>query len=723
MRGLRILRVEVRRILLSRPTWIVIAMSCLSLLVGFGSMQGTTMTSIYLAEQVKSACQFGTVLFALLTLFELSRAPRSHTDTITDSIVSPVVLAITRIIAIAAASLTATVLSAAIYMPYAICKLGIVFSFSDYLNLFFVYILPAQLLGSLAAAAFYQVTRRIEVSALLVLAFMLAAAFGLFPKSYLWQWYQPPLPVMSDDFSNAALFRIASYSRLVWLALLGSCWVLSLLCIRRYGRGLLGSIASGIRRFWIPAISVVLLLSGILLWRNEPFFDCSPVDWMSVEQINHIPDAVFLEKTQARIEFTRTGRIKATSIHSIRNESGSELDFYFSLNAGYKVRRVTANGELIAFDDLHNDYFAYRQLRVTLPGDEFTELRIEYDGLPKEWNTMQTKFGGRMISDEYIMLLGKSLTPVLEVAADNEAPFVLDLRLPGNLTPVTSGYAPELISENNDGTATWRVQDIRADNMTLFAGDYVKMDIQGGGIPIEFYYSRKHKAQMERFGAMEQIEAAVRFCTEHYGPRAFTEDRPFRIIQGSEFLFGGFARQNISTMSEESFTVRNLADSNIGASGAEVLAHEIIHQWWGLGVMFMDPADPFWQSEGITTYTTYRLMKELRGEDYANNHYRRKWETAVAGAENNFYSRYPEYADRLPAAYRAELEMLQRSVNVYSGYALMFCKAAELMGGEEKLDEALSKLYREGGSELPPYITLNDFLSATGLTKEDLGIG
>ena len=58
----------------------------------------------------------------------------------------------------------------------------------------------------------------------------------------------------------------------------------------------------------------------------------------------------------------------------------------------------------------------------------------------------------------------------------------------------------------------------------------------------------------------------------------------------------------------------------------------------------------------------------------------------------------------------------------YSGYARMFARAAELLGGDEALDQVLSHLYQNGGTEMPPYITQQDFLDASGLTKEDLGL-
>lgn len=148
---------------------------------------------------------------------------------------------------------------------------------------------------------------------------------------------------------------------------------------------------------------------------------------------------------------------------------------------------------------------------------------------------------------------------------------------------MASGFPSQFLRNNGDGTATWLLQDRGVNSMTVFAADYVKVDINGGGMAIEFYYSQKHQQQMTELGAIDALEAAHPLLHRALRYAGLPEDRPFKIIQTTEFLFGGFAKQNISVISEASFTANNLSNPEKGASGAEVLAHEIIHQWWGLG--------------------------------------------------------------------------------------------------------------------------------------------
>ena len=46
-------------------------------------------------------------------------------------------------------------------------------------------------------------------------------------------------------------------------------------------------------------------------------------------------------------------------------------------------------------------------------------------------------------------------------------------------------------------------------------------------------------------------------------------------------MMGGGAADNLSYMGELFFSEDNLKAPSKGASAEEVIAHEIVHQWWG----------------------------------------------------------------------------------------------------------------------------------------------
>lgn len=183
----------------------------------------------------------GGALFALLTLLELDRVHRSRTDQLLDAILSPLTAALIRLWALLCLSLMVLMAMLLVWLPYTRHAAGAVFDGETYVLAYLIFFFPALPLSVLAAAAAYQFTRRFDLSAVLYLAF---AALSLSVWSTHWQlcWLNPSVWAISDDFSNDRIFRSVAYMRLTWLLALAGLWGLSYLCIRRYGRGAIGSL-------------------------------------------------------------------------------------------------------------------------------------------------------------------------------------------------------------------------------------------------------------------------------------------------------------------------------------------------------------------------------------------------------------------------------------------------------------------------------------------------
>lgn len=192
-----------------------------------------------------------------------------------------------------------------------------------------------------------------------------------------------------------------------------------------------------------------------------------------------------------------------------------------------------------------------------------------------------------------------------------------------------------------------------------------------------------------------------------------------KLIQTTAYEQGGGAFRNISTMGETYFSEENLGDTDKGASNAEVLAHEIAHQWWGLSANF--EVEGYWSSEGVTVYTTYRLMKEKFGEAYATRYYVDEWQRGLDELNRSFYRRHPEYLEVLPEKYAANVRGMEWSTGMYKIMPLMLLKAAGHLGGEEQLDAVLATLYEKSAAEYYP-LTFQDFLDACGLKEEDIRV-
>ncbi len=729
MRFFSLFWVEAGRLVRSREAWLLAGLTALAPLAGYTAFFrfaiGDSMATLFLADPMLAGGLAGCLLFALLMLLSLEKPRRSGTDAVTDAVCSPVAMHAARLFAVLTLALLTALLVGLAYLPYTIWKLDIVFSISDYWKSVLLFFLSGPVMGSLLGAALGQLVGRLDVSLVAVAAALVLSRSKWCADRFLWQWSVPLAPALSDAFGSAIVWRTALYSRLMWLCILGGFWLLTLLCVRQYGKGPLGSFLQHARRAALPAIALVLVACGGLLWQVQPFVDHSAADWATYVSADRWNENLTLLKTDlsASIESYALGTMSGTGVYQLQNSSGQAQDLYFKLNPGYSVRSVTANGKAVEWEDLENDFIASREIRCTLPADADILLEIQYGGSPRIWNAQEGQLSGSFISTQGMELSSQHLSPRLAgcVQIDEDAPAEMRIRLRSNLTPVSTGSTRK-VSENGDGTNDWLLTNTGTDSFRLFAGDYVCVNLEGGEMPIEFYYSRKYQERLDGMGAIDIMEDVVAYCTEHYGPRSFTQGEPFKIVQLTVFEFGGFASGNISGMGEVFFSDHNLSDADKGAASAEVLAHEIIHQWWGLGASLSDMTDPYWSDEGITTYTTYRLMCELMGEDYAYENYVKKWEEAVQGNAQSFYRRNPEYISLLPERYANDITASDRSVNWYDGNALMIYRAAEILG-EEAVDNIWAELYAEGGTESPPYISKNDFLKACGLSEEDIGRG
>lgn len=227
---------------------------------------------------------------------------------------------------------------------------------------------------------------------------------------------------------------------------------------------------------------------------------------------------------------------------------------------------------------------------------------------------------------------------------------------------------------------------------------------------------------MEQAGAVEAVQAVVDYCTEHYGALSFGAGGSLKLIQ-SRTSGGGYAADGASLLDEQDFTAANLGDSSKGAAAGEVMIHELVHQWWGLGNMF-DTAgeDSSWSAEGLTVYTTYRIVKALYGEEYARENYIDQWQQAVDDYYLNFYVRNPAYLQMLPEEERLQISNSLRYVRQYCEMPLKILKAEQLVGGEQAMDTILNNLFNRELDPMYPYLSYQDFLEACGLKEEDLNL-
>ena len=728
MKTLRLFPLELGRLLRSRLTWLVMLLAVLGPVVGLYLYQSavSTMNSLYLANPAIAGGIAGGILFGLLAILELDRACRSRVDVLVDAVVSPLTAALTRLSALLTTAVLTTTLTMLVWLPISAGLIGAVFDMVDYVLAYLLFMGLALPLGVLAAASAYQFTRRADLS-LVVFAAFCGLSLTVWAENWQLCWLNPCVWALSDDFSNFRIYRSVAYMRLTWLAGLAGVWTLSYLCIRQYGKGALGSLARSIRRAYRPVIAVTLLACSGTAYAAQPMVDNSNPDQtaMTFFEIPYLDGVICTGRSAQVFPDVSAGTVRGKASYSFENSSGQEQKVALGVTPGYTISNVRANGETVPFSV--GDYQEFNEvlLEVTLPAEAQIELTMEYGGFPREDQNLSDSQGSTEISGTYLQLENAALSPrLLNVLPDeNYYPTEMEITLPNAMTAIPFGSSrAEVVAEHEDGTKTWRWEDIGTGGI-LYAGDYIREDIQAGGMTIELYYGRKHQDIMTQANAADAVRDVVEYCAAHYGTLSFGSGETLKLIQ-SRIAGGGYAAGGASLLDESDFTAANLNRAEKGSGDSEVMIHELVHQWWGLGNMFDIPEpDSPWSAEGLTVYTTYRIVKELYGEEYARTHYIDQWQQEVDDYYLNFYVRHPEYLEMLPEAERLRISNSLSGMRQYSEMPLKLLKAEQLVGGEDAMDQILYDLFNREIDPMYPYLTYDEFLSACGLTEEDLNLG
>lgn len=719
MRLLSYLRIEINRIFRSKVTWLYIVLTVATPLFGFTIFKMNnvqTASSQMMINPILTGIIGSSVLFALFTLFELDKVNKFKTSMLTDAIAPTMALHVSRMCAIFAVSIVTGLLTVLVYYPYTRISMQSFFDLKLYVSAYLVFMIPGMWIGSLFAAIFYQISRRVDISFVLFAACVLLSFARFLSDDFILRFINPNLPVFSDGFGNIKPLRMGLYNRLFWIIFLGGVWIISLLFTRKYEKGLLGSMLYNIRKFYLPIIGAVLILLSVNHYRNQPFYNNAPpeVDW---DAINDTGAELSYKSISAEVnpDFTK-GTMHGKITYFIDRVDKPGVKKRLIINSGYKIYNISINGKSIKYNDLGDDNFVVKHVEFEIPKGIGIVLEIEYGGYPKLWGAYKTNLGGAEISWSNVELRNYSLIPSLSAFGVSVK---VSLVLPDNLTLLSLENSVDSIIDNGDGTKTWKLTN-GYDYIDIFASNYACKVVTADEMTAEFYFHKNFTGLLEKNNIEEVLADVFNYGTSHFGPLSYLENDTLKLVQTSAFNFGGGATPGMSNMGETTFSIYSLTDPRKGAAGQEILAHEIIHQWWGLNRMMWETEEtPEWTSEGLTVYSTYRLYKEKYGDEYGQKNYVDKWKKAVKEMNRNFYHRHPEYLKIMPEDFAAHIRVRELEVAKYSLMPLKIYKAAELVGGEEDMDKILTKL---SSSNQGDQLTFQEFLDACGLTEEVLDI-
>ncbi len=290
--------------------------------------------------------------------------------------------------------------------------------------------------------------------------------------------------------------------------------------------------------------------------------------------------------------------------------------------------------------DGHDHPYSFNRGRLTLKPDRSEsaldlDLSLEYtcrfdDPAPvRPVNTDNPGFGvsGTISASGTFLLSGAGWYPRV---ADARQSFVLTVEGPDDTVAVTAG---RLLGLDHQGTRTvsrWQI-DNDLEGLSLSAGPYVVEKRMLDGLSATTYFFPDNKILAPRY-----LEASLRHLKRYsdlFGTYPFDG---FAVVEN--FFPTGYGFPGYTLMGGRVLRLPFIPETS--------LPHEIVHNWWGNGVL-VDVASGNW-CEGLTSYTADYLIKEQASSRAAMDYRRqalRNYATLVSPRTDFPLSRFRSRTD------------------------------------------------------------------------------
>nr|WP_319489258.1 hypothetical protein [uncultured Caproiciproducens sp.] len=728
---------EIGRMLRDRLTLLFIALTSAGGVWFCLNTSGRTASDAYILEPAKNSAILGALLFAALTLAQFHRDYKNHTDAIILTCADSIFYQLRRTLALICTAVITAFIVTLFAFPFAWIKTGAYFQMISFAVSWYLIFWGALLFSILLSSGFYMLFRRTEVAfiamvCLIVLSKLLESQYTLNP-SYLLFWVQTNADSFSDLVSNQFQIDLILWNRLFGLLVSLSIWFLGLWGSRRYGRGVFGSFISNARRSWMPVLLIAATVLSYGSYASEPYFDHSiPEDYSADyssgtgivvssggDEVGN--QTLLLTGKSVKAEIDTAGRcLSGEATYTLHNTSGKAQTLPVLLNSGYTISSIQVNGASAQTGRDSAEKEGNATWKINLPNASEYAVMIRYAGKVSNDGSLSQRpiFG---ICDEYIDLPTTGFSPKTDVSVADDCSFSGTLSLDERLEPVFT-RANGVKGETVNGKTQWQfTADPGNDRTGLDAAAYDTTTFKAGGLNVKFKYFTKQKAAIANMDTITIMKAAIDYFTNAFGPLPYQDH--LTVLELPAYFSGGGAFGNTSAMDETSFAVASYLPDGAGdpdsGGGIDVLVHELAHQWWGLATYPMTDDKSYWSAEGITCYSTYCFMKDYFGTDYADSHFTSEWQSNMKSYQNAFYIQNPTYLKKLSASDQSNVLSALNNIGLYDIMPLQLLKAEKALGGGGAFQKKLSELYLKHLGQPIPY---DDFLAATGLTKEALDL-
>ncbi|MBZ0287700.1 MAG: M1 family metallopeptidase [Anaerolineae bacterium] len=355
------------------------------------------------------------------------------------------------------------------------------------------------------------------------------------------------------------------------------------------------------KRFIIACLMLVLLGSGVVRAQDKGSASIGDTLYFNLGNggydVQHYTLDFDIDPEANHLDATVTMDATATLELSSFN-----LDFI-----GFEITRVDVNGQAADFTHKRNE-LTIAPAAALRPGEDF-RVEIGYNGVPEPFESAavpDTPWGW-VDTGDHSYVIGEpdgaaSFFPVNDHPLD-KATYSFRITVPKPYTVAVNGDITRVVEDADSTTTLSEIRfPIASYLVTLEVGDYEMVrEADANGVSIRNYFARSldddYRKPFERQGEMIEFYASI------FGPYPFD-------------TYGAVLMDDDSTWALESQTLSLFASGIIDVDdvpGSErIVAHELVHQWFGNSVSVKDWKS-IWLNEGFATYAEGLWIEHLHG--------------------------------------------------------------------------------------------------------------